>query len=207
MNVTTTWKDLKDWNPLVYNSLKSMLEYSEPDFEEVFSQTFEIGFENIFGEPLKQELKKDGDKIAVNQHNKHEFVELYADFLLNQSVDKQFRAFKKGFNMVTDESPLQLLFRPEEIELLVCGSKNFDFDELEKSTEYEGGYTSETEIIKHFWSVVHGLPMESKLKLLQFTTGKLHFHNFSIKWNKSHFFIISKDLIEFQSMVWVNWNL
>lgn len=32
-------------------------------------------------------------------------------------------AFKKGFQMVTDESPLQLLFRPEEIELLVCGSK------------------------------------------------------------------------------------
>lgn len=25
--------------------------------------------------------------------------------------------------MVTDESPLPLLFRPEEIELLVCGSK------------------------------------------------------------------------------------
>lgn len=174
MNVTTTWKDLKDWNPLVYNSLKSMLDYTEPDFEDVFSQTFEIGFENIFGEPLKQELKKEGDKIAVNQHNKHEFVELYADFLLNRSVEKQFRAFKKGFSMVTDESPLQLLFRPEEIELLVCGSKNFDFDELEKSTEYEGGYTSETEIIKHFWSVVHGLPMESKLKLLQFTTGKFN---------------------------------
>lgn len=25
--------------------------------------------------------------------------------------------------MVTDESPLNLLFRPEEVELLVCGSK------------------------------------------------------------------------------------
>lgn len=173
MNVTTTWRDLEDWNPLVYNSLKSMLDYTEPDFEEVFSQTFEIGYENIFGAPLKHELKKDGDKIAVNQHNKYEFVELYADFLLNQSIEKQFKAFKKGFRMVTDESPLQLLFRPEEIELLVCGSKNFDFIELEKSTEYEGGYTADSEIIKNFWTIVHRLPMESKLKLLQFTTGTL----------------------------------
>jgi Ubiquitin-protein ligase len=52
-----------------------------------------------------------------------EFVDLYADFLLNNSVEKQFRAFRRGFQMVTDESPLHLLFRPEEIEQLVCGSK------------------------------------------------------------------------------------
>lgn len=48
---------------------------------------------------------------------------MYADFLLNKSVEKQFRAFYKGFQMVTDESPLELLFRPEEVELLICGSK------------------------------------------------------------------------------------
>lgn len=52
-----------------------------------------------------------------------EFVDLYADFLLNKAVEKQFRAFYKGFQMVVDESPLEQLFRPEEIELLICGSK------------------------------------------------------------------------------------
>lgn len=52
-----------------------------------------------------------------------EFVDLYADFLLNKSVEKQFRAFYKGFQMVVDESPLDILFRPEEIEILICGSK------------------------------------------------------------------------------------
>lgn len=51
-----------------------------------------------------------------------EFVELYADFLLNKSVEKQFSAFRRGFQMVTSESPLQTLFHPSEIELLVCGS-------------------------------------------------------------------------------------
>lgn len=38
-------------------------------------------------------------------------------------MEKQFKAFKRGFQMVTDESPLHLLFRPEEVEVLVCGSK------------------------------------------------------------------------------------
>ena len=51
-----------------------------------------------------------------------EFVTLYADFLLNKSIEKQFRAFRRGFQMVTNESPLRSLFRPKEIELLICGS-------------------------------------------------------------------------------------
>lgn len=46
-----------------------------------------------------------------------------------------------------------------------------DFLELEKSTEYEGGYTKDTPIIIEFWKVVHLMPEESKLKLLEFTTG------------------------------------
>lgn len=36
--------------------------------------------------------------------------------MLNRSVERQFKAFRRGFQMVTDESPLALLFRPEEIE-------------------------------------------------------------------------------------------
>lgn len=141
--------------------------------EEVFIQTFKISYTDIFGDTIFHELKPDGDKILVNQENKHEFVELYADYLLNKHIQKQFKAFKKGFQMVTDESPLHLLFRPEEVELLVCGSKDFDFNELEQSTEYEGGYTLDSQIIKDFWGIVHKLPMESKRKLLQFTTGTL----------------------------------
>ena len=149
-----------------------MLEYQENDMEEVFMQTFKISYKDIFGNTLDHELKPDGDKILVNQDNKQEFVDLYTDFLLNGSIEKQFKAFKNGFHMVTDESPLHLLFRPEEIELIVCGSKNFDFNELEQSTEYEGGYTAESQTIKDFWDIVHGFEMDLKRKLLQFTTGR-----------------------------------
>lgn len=52
----------------------------------------------------------------MTQENRREFADLYADLLLNKSVERQFKAFRRGFQMVTDESPLALLFRPEEIE-------------------------------------------------------------------------------------------
>lgn len=50
-------------------------------------------------------------------------MDLYTDYILNTSVERQFRAFKKGFLMVTSESPMKYLFRPEEVELLICGSR------------------------------------------------------------------------------------
>lgn len=49
--------------------------------------------------------------------------------------------------------------------------KEFDFNELEKAAEYENGYTERSKTITNFWEIVHDLPIESKKKLLEFTTG------------------------------------
>ncbi|KAL0273410.1 UNVERIFIED_CONTAM: hypothetical protein PYX00_006078 [Menopon gallinae] len=166
-----TFYDVQDWNPTLFAGLKELLEYEEDDIEEAFIQTFRVCYTDVFGNTLFQELKEGGDQIFVNQDNKKEFVDLYADFLLNKCVEKQFRAFRKGFQMVTDESPLSFLFRPEEVEQLVCGSKNFDFNELEEATEYDGGYTADTPVIKYFWELVHAMTLDNKRKLLQFATG------------------------------------
>ena len=52
-----------------------------------------------------------------------EFVDLYADWLLNKSIEVQFNEFKKGFDIVMGESNMADLFTAEELELLICGSK------------------------------------------------------------------------------------
>ena len=41
------------------------------------------------------------------------------------------------------------LFEPEELELLICGSPNIDFDALEKSTVYEEPLTKEHLLIRY----------------------------------------------------------
>ncbi|XP_024945758.1 ubiquitin-protein ligase E3A [Cephus cinctus] len=163
--------DLEDWSPTLYRTMTELMEYTGDDMPDIFMQTFRVGYKDVFGSVLFHELKENGDELYVTQETKREFADLYADFLLNKSVERQFKAFRRGFQMVTDESPLALLFRPEEIEQLVCGSKIFDFAELEAATEYEGGYTVESEAIRNFWRVAHALPPESQRRLLQFTTG------------------------------------
>ncbi|KAL8617103.1 hypothetical protein ACOMHN_014273 [Nucella lapillus] len=164
-------QDLVDVDPTLASSLQQLLSHEGDDLEEVYMQTFRIGFKDIFGNDVQHNLKEGGADIPITQANKQEFVDLYADFILNKSIDTQFRAFKKGFLMVTNESPLKYLFRPEEVETLVCGCKEYDFCALEQSTEYDGGFTSTSQTIRHFWEVVHEFSDQDKKRLLQFTTG------------------------------------
>merc|ERR1712008_117777 len=63
------------------------------------------------------------------------------------------------------------MFTPQELEMLICGEKEFDFNELENSTEYDGGFSKETNCFRWFWEAVHSMDLEDKRKLLQFTTG------------------------------------
>ena len=40
------------------------------------------------------------------------------------------------------------MFVPEELELLICGSRNLDFEALEEVAHYEDGYTRDSSCIK-----------------------------------------------------------
>ena len=41
------------------------------------------------------------------------------------------------------------------MELLVCGSKQFNWKSLEEATDYDGGFTKDSESIRIFWDVIH----------------------------------------------------
>lgn len=48
-----------------------MLEYTEPDLEDVFMQTFKVCYQDVFGTVIHHDLKENGDEINVTQENKH----------------------------------------------------------------------------------------------------------------------------------------
>ena len=45
------------------------------------------------------------------------------------------------------------LFLPEELELLICGSRELDFEALERATVYDDGYDADSPTIRNFWEV------------------------------------------------------
>lgn len=48
-----------------------LLEYEGEDMEDVFMQTFRVGYQDVFGTSLTHDLKADGGNIFVNQSSKH----------------------------------------------------------------------------------------------------------------------------------------
>ena len=64
-------------------------------------------------------------------------MQLYVNYLVNDSIYHQFAAFYHGFHSVCASNAL-IMLRPEEVEMLVCGNPNLDFEALERVTVYDG---------------------------------------------------------------------
>jgi E3 ubiquitin-protein ligase HECTD2 len=63
------------------------------------------------------------------------------------------------------------LFRPEEIEMMVCGSRDLDVYSLEAVTSYDG-FRRTDRIIRDFWDIMNtSYSTELRRKLLLFVTG------------------------------------
>lgn len=162
-------KELASWQPMLAKGLQDLLDYPDPDVEDVFCLSFSTTVE-AFGETKVIDLVPGGREKAVTNENRQEYVDRYVDWLLNESVKDQFTAFMKGFCTVVD-GPALHLFRAEELELLVCGTPQLDFKELQKAAQYEGGFSADHPQVKALWEMVHAWPQKLKSKFLLFVTG------------------------------------
>ncbi|GJQ10768.1 hypothetical protein GpartN1_g2559.t1 [Galdieria partita] len=169
LNWSPDLDDVKEVFPEIGNSLQAMLDYQQDDMEQVFMTTFAIQYE-FFGELRTWELVPGGFQTYVNQSNKEDFIRRYIEYLTDVSIHSQFDAFSKGFFWMLS-GPALKIFRPDELEVLVCGQRHLDFDALKQVTVYEGGFNAESQVVKWFWDIVNEMTLEEKLHLLSFVTG------------------------------------
>jgi E3 ubiquitin-protein ligase HECTD2 len=62
-----------------------LLNYEEGDVENVFCLNF-VGSYEAYGENVEVPLIPNGDDIPVTNHNKRQYVERYANFIMNKSI-------------------------------------------------------------------------------------------------------------------------
>ncbi|KAI8928073.1 hypothetical protein BC831DRAFT_397940 [Entophlyctis helioformis] len=168
LSAPVTLDDLEEYDPDLGRGFKQLLAF-EGDVEDTYGRTFSFEMENALGERQAYDLLPNGAQRSVTADNRQEFVQLAVDFLLTKVVAMPLQAFRQGFDAVMEGSALQL-FRPEELQELVCGSPSLDFYALEKGAQYDG-YERDTPVIQFFWQVVHEMTEEQKKLLLFFTTG------------------------------------
>ena len=168
-----TLDDLAELHPSLAHGLKELLEY-DGDVEETFCRDFVADIER-YGHVIQVPLCPNGDKRAVTNKNRHEFVELYIRQLLETSVARQYEPFKRGFFTVCGGNALSL-FRPEEIELLVRGSDEpLDVGTLRTVAIYDGwgkGIDAAGEpVVTWFWETFANATTKDQRKLLSFITA------------------------------------
>ncbi|KAK9795199.1 hypothetical protein WJX73_005563 [Symbiochloris irregularis] len=165
-----TFADLQDVHPEIHDSLAKLFDMGRDEVASL-QLTFQVEQEGEFGAANHLiDLVPDGGNCPVTSYNAREYADKYAQHLLSTSIAPQFNAFREGFRKLC-AGPGIARFRPEELEQLVCGSRDLDFVELESACHYEDGFTSTSEVIRWFWEVAHSLPETAKRKLLGFITG------------------------------------
>ena len=160
--------DLKEYDPELYNNLNFLLNTDDKNLKENIDSNFTVLIDK-FGEKIYIPLKPNGENIMIDYKNKNEYVELYVNWFFNESIKNNYNSFEKGFYMIFDKK-LSKILSPEELELIICGSQNLDFNELQKATKYEG-YTKDSTTIKFLWEILLDFNEEEKKKFLIFVTG------------------------------------
>lgn len=61
--------------------------------------------------------------------------------------------------------------RAEELEVLVTGTQELDFEELAKAAEYDGGFDKDHPTVLALWRAVADMPPEEQRRFLMFVTG------------------------------------
>lgn len=166
LGLQVTYHDLEAIEPEYYKSLQQLLEHNLDDLG--VELTFSVEIDN-FGKVDVQDLIENGRNVPVTEENKHLYVQCVAHNRTTTAIRDQIDAFLSGFH---DLVPAELIsiFDAQEVELLISGLPDIDFDDLRAHTDYHG-YRSFDQQITWFWSVLRSFSKEEKALFLQFVTG------------------------------------
>jgi len=172
VDINLTLSDLLDFQPSLAQGLIALLEH-EPgsSFEDVFGPLHFVVEYDCFGTKVEAELKAGGKDVPVTAENREEYVQKYCDWIFSTSVERQYGAFRRGFDKCIGDTLFRQLFRPDELELVICGSMELDFNALEQVTTYQDGYNKGSDAVRWLWETVHSLSQEEKRTFLAFCTG------------------------------------
>ena len=163
LNQAVELEEFKSFNPVVYNSLKSL------ENEDV-SEFGIVGF-NYQGETdCVIELVAGGANIEITNENKFEFIRMNFSFGLVEGIKEPLRCIREGLFSVVSRKLFEQL-RVDEVCKLVNGHETINFDDLQNFTEYLDEFNETHPTIIVFWKVLKSFDNSKATKFVKFVTG------------------------------------
>lgn len=106
------------------------------------------------------ELLPNGRNISLNNENKLKFIELYVEFQLKKSVQKQLDNFVQGFHTVVDSECLKMFEDAEEFQLMLSGTPLINLDDWIDNTVYNKPLSAHHEVVQWLWAILASLSQD-----------------------------------------------
>lgn len=161
------YSDLKLLEKEIYNSLESMNDFTNEQFEEL-ELTFEVSIERN-GNACTYPLLKNGGSCYVTRKNYNRFKHLLSDFYINKAISNEFNEVLDGFFSVISSESIDGM-NHQELEKIIMGTNIVNFMIIKEYCVYQG-YTESSPVVVAFWQIVESMDKEFHLKLLKFITG------------------------------------
>ena len=157
--------------PEFYSSKIRLIETKDIDDKDLGLD--DLTFSEEVHEPMKQpvviDLKPRGRSIRVKESDKLEYLDLLAQYRLSDCIRDHVEHFLEGLHIFVPDSLLSM-FDENELELLLCGVREYKLSELRKyHTVVNDGISSK--LLNWFWLALSHFTPEQFARLLQFTTG------------------------------------
>ncbi|KAK8891560.1 Ubiquitin-protein ligase E3A [Tritrichomonas musculus] len=164
--------DLCSFDQDYYKSIISLLETDvTEDLYLFYSYTDSLGHYEIDLETYKDITDlNDFEPPLLTNENKYEYFHRIADWVFNRSIKEEFEAFEKGFLKIRHSPMLYNSFRLDEIDLIISGPYEYDWESLKKGARYSG-YEKDSQNIYWFWDYFDELSEEKKLNVVKFITS------------------------------------
>lgn len=170
-NYSFNLNDLAEIDSQVANSLRELIKSKERgDNIEDIGMMFDLSVE-YYGTEQIIELVEGGSEKPVTNDNLEEYIQKYIDWKLTKSIEKQFNAFKEGYNLICN-TPMMKIFSPQELNILVSGIEKFNWEEFKKAVILKGGYKKDSNTIVDLWHIFdNDLNEQQRINFLYFVTG------------------------------------
>jgi len=123
------------------------------------------------GEVITVELVPNGTRIPVTDSNKKVYITALSKYMLETRVKTQVTAFLEGVHTLVPEN-LLTLWDEAELELLLCGVRDYSVSELRKHHTLVGRPLGRyATVLAWFWEVLAHLGKEDLSRFAQFCTG------------------------------------
>ncbi|KAI8583264.1 hypothetical protein K450DRAFT_222752 [Umbelopsis ramanniana AG] len=126
---------------------------------------------DFFNEKKTVDLKYNGRNISVTNDNRIEYVYVMADYMLNQRIHEQTKAFIDGFRSIIADQWIRI-FSPPELQRVISGENvDFDVSDLRNHTEYQNGGFDQHPVIRMLWQILQDFNSQEKRAFLKFVTS------------------------------------